>query len=56
MSDIIKPSIGSSQSTLGMTVAPNASPLSQAVGAGIAGLGLNKALSNPFGNLFGSQG
>jgi hypothetical protein len=56
MSDIFKPSIGSSSSTLGMTVAPNASPLSQAVGAGIAGLGLNKGLGNPFGNLFGSPG
>ena len=54
MSDIFKPSIGSAQTTLGTTVAPNASPLSQAVGAGIAGLGLNKALSNPFGNLFGT--
>ena len=54
MSDIFKPSIGSAQTTLGTTVAPNASPLSQAIGAGIAGLGLNKALNNPFGNLFGS--
>lgn len=54
MSDIFKPSIGSSQTTIGTNVAPNASPLSQAVGAGIAGLGLNKALNNPFGNLFGT--
>ena len=54
-SDIFKPSIGSATSTLGTSVAPSPSPLSQAVGAGIAGLGVNKALDNPFGSLFGSR-
>ena len=54
MSDIFKPQIGSAGSTLGTSVAPSPSPLSQAIGVGIAGLGLNKALSNPLGNLFGS--
>ena len=52
ISDIFKPSIGSAQSTLGATVAPSPSPLSQAVGLGIAGLGLQTQLGNPFGNLF----
>ena len=55
MSDIFKPQIGSAQSTLGVQVAPSPSPLSQAIGAGIAGFGLNKALGNPFGDLFGSS-
>ena len=53
MSDIFKPSIGSSQSTLGMTVAPTASPLSQAIGMGIGALGINNSLKNPMGELFG---
>ena len=53
MSDIFKPSIGSSQSTLGSTVAPSASPLSQAIGMGVGALGINNALKNPMGNLFG---
>ena len=51
-SDVFKPQIGSAQTSLGTQVAPSPSPLSQAIGAGIAGLGLNKALDNPFGNLF----
>ena len=49
MSDIFKPSIGSASTTLGMQVAPSPSPMSQAIGAGIAGLGINKGLGNPFG-------
>ena len=53
MSDIFKPSVGSSQSTLGMTVAPTASPLSQAIGMGIGALGINNSLKNPMGELFG---
>jgi len=52
ISDIFKPSIGSAQSTLGVTVAPSPSPLSQAVGLGIAGLGLQQQLGNPFSGLF----
>ena len=52
LSDIFKPAIGSAQSTLGQQVAPSPSPFSQAIGAGIAGLGINKALGNPFGELF----
>jgi|TARA_R110001606_G_scaffold344212_2_gene492896 hypothetical protein len=52
MSDIFKPNIGSSTSAIGTNVAPSASPLSQAIGAGIAGLGLNKALGNPMADLF----
>ena len=55
MSDIFKPQIGSAQSTLGVQVAPSPSPISQAIGAGIAGFGVNKALGNPFGELFGSS-
>ena len=54
MSDIFKPQIGSAQSTLGVQVAPSPSPISQAIGAGIAGFGIQKGLGNPFGNLFGS--
>ncbi|MGB1651053.1 MAG: hypothetical protein ACPHEP_08500 [Acidimicrobiales bacterium] len=55
MSDIFKPQIGSASSTIGTQVAPSPSPLSQAIGAGIAGFGINKALGNPFGNLFGGE-
>jgi hypothetical protein len=54
MSDIFKPSIGSAGSTLGMQVAPSPSPWSQAIGAGIAGLGINKGLGNPFGAMMQS--
>ena len=54
MSDIFKPQVGSAQSTLGVTVAPSPSPLSQAIGLGIAGLSANRALENPLGKLFGS--
>ena len=53
-SDIFKPSIGSAGSTLGLNVAPSPSPFSQAIGAGIAGLGINRALNNPLGELFGN--
>ena len=55
MSDIFKPQIGSAQSTIGQAVAPSPSPISQAIGAGIAGFGLNRALDNQFGGLFGSS-
>jgi len=48
MSDIFKPSIGSASSTLGFNVAPSPSPVSQALGFGIAGLGLQQKLGNPF--------
>jgi len=54
MSDIFKPQIGSAASTLGTSVAPAPSPLSQAIGLGIGALGINKALDNPLGGLFGS--
>jgi hypothetical protein len=53
MSDIFKPTIGSAQNTLTAKAAPDPSPLSQAIGVGIGALGVNKALSNPFGDLFG---
>ena len=54
MSDIIKPTIGSSSSTLAATTAPNQSGLSQLIGGGIGLLGLNKAIGgNPLGSLFG---
>ena len=52
ISDIFKPSIGSAQSTIGSTVAPSPSPFSQAIGAGIAGLGAQRGLGNPF-QIFG---
>ena len=48
-SDIFKPNIGSASSSIGMNVAPSPSPFSQFIGAGITGLGLNKALNDPFG-------
>ena len=48
-SDIFKPNIGSASSSIGMNVAPSPSPFSQFMGAGITGLGLNKALNDPFG-------
>ncbi len=51
-SDILKPTIGTAQSTIGQTTAPSPSMLSQLVGAGITGLGVAKYLS-PGGNLFG---
>ena len=53
MSDIFKPQIGSAGSTLGMAVAPAPSPLSQGIAAGMGVFGLNKALKNPLGSLFG---
>tara|TARA_R110002020_G_scaffold215010_2_gene422164 strand:+ start:462 stop:1499 length:1038 start_codon:yes stop_codon:yes gene_type:complete len=53
MSDIFKPQIGSASSTLGLNVAPSPSPLSQAIGTGIAAFGLQKGLGSPFGGLFG---
>ena len=53
--DVFKPSIGSAGSTLGQNVAPSPSPLSQYVSLGIGALGLNKALNNPIGRLFGTQ-
>jgi hypothetical protein len=52
MSDIFKPQISSGQSTLAATTSPAPSFLSQAVGLGIAGLGLNQTLGNPVGNFF----
>jgi len=55
VSDIFKPSIGSASTTLGTNVAPSASPLSQAIGLGIGALGLNRALDNPLGGLFGNR-
>ena len=56
MSDIFKPQIGSAQSTLAATTAPSPSFLSQAIGAGIAGLGLNQSLGNPLSGFFGQGG
>jgi len=50
-SDIFKPSIGTAQSVLGATTAPTPSPLSQAIGVGIAGFGLQQQLGNPFQGL-----
>jgi hypothetical protein len=55
MSDIFKPQISSAQSTLQATTAPSPSLLSQGIGAGIAGLGLNKAFGNPLGSFFGQK-
>ena len=56
MSDIFKPQIGSGMSTLTATTAPSPSFLSQAIGAGIAGLGLNQSLGKPLGGFFGKSG
>ena len=55
MSDIFKPQIGSAGSTLGLQVAPSPSNVSQAIGLGIGALGINKALGNPLGGLFGQS-
>jgi len=52
-SDILKPTIGTAQSTIGQTTAPSPSMLSQLVGGGITGLGVAKYLS-PGGSLFGA--
>jgi hypothetical protein len=54
MSDIFKPQIGSAGSTLGMAVAPAPSPLSQGIAAGMGTFGINRALGNPLGSLFGA--
>ena len=54
MSDILKPTIGTGQSTLTGATAPSPSGFSQLVGAGIAGLGLNQAIGNPLGKAFGT--
>ena len=54
MGDIFKPSIGSAGSTLGVSTAPSQSQLSQGIGLGIAGLGVNQAYGNPLGNIFGN--
>jgi len=56
ISDIFKPSIGSGQSSFQTATAPSPSPWSQAIGAGIAGFGINKGLGNPFADLFRSSG
>tara|TARA_R110000751_G_scaffold35688_2_gene87829 strand:+ start:486 stop:1517 length:1032 start_codon:yes stop_codon:yes gene_type:complete len=48
MSDIFKPNIGSASSSLGVQVAPSPSPLSQAIGTGIAAFGINKGMDNAF--------
>ena len=56
MSDILKPTVGTAQSTIGTTTAPTPSPLSQLIGGGIAGMGVNKYLGNPLGfSGFGSK-
>ena len=54
-SDILKPTIGSSQSSITQATAPTPSVWSQLVGAGIGGLSLNKNLGNPIGELFGKS-
>jgi hypothetical protein len=51
ISDIFKPSIGSAQSSIGVTTTPSPSPLSQAIGVGIGAFGANQALGNPFGQI-----
>ena len=59
ISDIFKPSIGSADSSIGVTTTPSPSPLSQAIGVGIGAFGANRALGNPFGqvtqSLFGES-
>tara|TARA_R110000737_G_scaffold71576_2_gene100082 strand:- start:174 stop:1451 length:1278 start_codon:yes stop_codon:yes gene_type:complete len=54
MSDMLKPQIGSSSSTLAQTTSPNASAWSQLIGGGIGLLGLNKGITGNYGGLFGS--
>jgi hypothetical protein len=57
-SDILKPTIGSAQSTLAQATAPTPSVWSQLIGAGVGALGINKAIGNPLGigSLFGKSG
>jgi len=55
VSDIFKPSIGSAQSALGYQQAPSPSPLSQALGMGIAAYGLQNKMGNPLGDIFKSS-
>ena len=52
MSDILKPNIGSTTSSWGSKFEPSASPLSQAIGAGIGMYGINRGMNNPFANWF----
>jgi len=47
-SDIFKPSIGSAGSTIGRQVAPSASPMSQALGMGVAAFGLQNKVGTPW--------
>lgn len=47
-SDIFKPSIGSAGSTLGRQVAPSPSPMSQALGMGVAAFGLQNKVGTPW--------
>ena len=54
VSDIFKPSIGSASSTLGYQQAPSPSPMSQALGMGIAAYGLQNKMGNPLGDIFKS--
>ena len=53
MSDILKPTIGSASSSLTAATAPSPSGMSQLVGAGVGALGLNQAIGNPLGGMFG---
>lgn len=55
VSDIFKPSIGSAGSTLGYAQAPSPSPMSQALGMGIAAYGLQNKMGNPLGDIFKSS-
>ena len=56
MSDIFKPQIGSGQSTLAATTAPQPGGLANLISAGIAGLGVNQLVGNPLGSFFGQGG
>ena len=55
MSDMLKPQLGSSGSALAMSSAAPPSGLSQLIGGGLGALGLNQAIGNPLGNLFGTN-
>ena len=54
MGDMLKPQLGSSGSALAMASAAPPSGWSQLIGGGLGALGLNQAIGNPLGNLFGT--
>ena len=55
MSDMLKPQLGSSGTSLAMASAAPPSGWSQLIGGGLGALALNKTIGNPLGSLFGTD-